>query len=283
MTRAKHLEYDRINNEGAQDNEHPESCEEVKKEPTTLQQPEGVSSGVGSPHSSPVLASIEPTGLLDLPNTPAPESPSSKDPLQPLSTALPETPSESKSLSLPPQGGMTPLPSSLDDAPEPAYVQSRSSDWRNKTNEGLTRFPKAPGGKPALPTWLANLAKEGLADQQDIPTQSSPSPKPRKWLPRGPTVPKEERSWGEDDANAVPASRLADMVYGTEGPVKVVKCAHDKDCAVRVCGKAHHGPNADPTKPFEPEEWCWDEQDCTRQNCYRWHASPASVDRSTRD
>ncbi|MDI1492926.1 MAG: hypothetical protein OHK93_004709 [Ramalina farinacea] len=241
VIKAKHSEYDRINNEGAQDSEHAQSCEEVNKAPTTLQQPESVSSGVGSPQSPPVPASIEPTGLLDRPNTPAPESPSSKDPLQALSTELPEIPSESESLSLPPPGGIIPLPSSLDDAPEPAYAQSRSSDWRDKRNEGLAKFQKAPRGKPALPTWLANeLAQEGLADQQDIPTQSSPSPNPKKWLPKSPRVPKEEQSWGEDDANAFPASRLADMLYGAEGPVKVVKCAHDKDCAVQILTSTAH-------------------------------------------
>lgn len=248
---AKQLQEHRINDEGAQGIEHAKSSEEPNSAPITPQQPEGLGSQVGS---SPVLP-----------------------------TAPPETSAQANSLSTSPPDLPSSPPATIEDAPKPVPIQPRHGQRRDRANKGATEFHKGPAGKPSIPAWLANdLTQEGPTNAQGFQPSSPSWPTTRQRPQGGPKVPEQEQAEADDDANSLSGSRLAGMVFDKDGPAKVTKCPQDKDCTAQVCGKAHHGPFSDATKPFKPEEWCWHDRRCTRRNCDRWHSSPASVNRPTK-
>ena len=271
VAEATHLNDDQIKivNENQQ-SELTSACEGQNPEQSSLQEPENTTSEIHNLPDSPLPAAAEPTESPTQLDMPPSESSSTVE----ESISQPTPPAEASLQGESPQSlpldHPTPVSETPDGGPEPTHPHSRSSEGRNKARKGMTKFHKAPQKKTAIPTWLANsLAEEGSTE----PQSNSPP-----LAPKSPKIEKEEQPWAEGDKGFHQESRLAGMVFEAEGPVKPTQCAHDKSCALRVCGKAHHGPHADPATPFKPEEWCWYDRACTRRTCHRWHSSPASAD-----
>lgn len=258
---VKHQEERQINCEVDAQDEQAKPFEEPGLEPSA-QQPDDRSFEVDSQTWQDTL----PAGSL-----------SPIDPPKIEATAPPETSPLAESQPSQSPDNPASLRGAIEDAPEPAFVQPQLPEWRKKAKKGPSKFQRAPAGRTSGDDWLANnlAQEEGLTRPQGLSAPSFSSPRPGPWAPKNPKVPKEEQWGAENDASLKPKSRLADMV---QGPVKVTKCALDRDCRAPVCGKAHHGPCTDPTTPFMPEKWCWYNQECDRSSCQRWHLSPASAD-----
>ena len=259
---VKHqLQQMNISEADAQNSEQANSCEEQELEPSS-QKP-----GDGFPEvNSQILQDTLPPGPLSPIDSPKYEA-----------TAPAETSSQAESPSFPVPDPPTVLQGAIEEPPEPAFVQPQLSERCKKAKKDSFKFQKAPAGNTRISEWPTNvLGQDDWPTQpQGLPAPSFSSPRPGPWAPKNPKVPKEEQWGAEDGTSLEPESRLADML---EGPVKVTKCALDKECTVRVCGKAHHGPCTDPTESFMPEQWCRYNRGCTRSNCRRWHSSPAFAD-----